>query len=259
MKKHLTAKSAFACFAVSVITTATPIPVLAAQPGDQYKNIIGAAGFCNGYDNYIVDWGGSWESWNVEGCQIGQGEGTLNLLIKQSSTGRRGLLSFELNGTNKFTGYYKTQTNANSKSFYSGTATLSFDKNGKAIGRWVASAGLWGGGSGPLEVRHKNSQRAAGMEGSGSSMSASDLLNLVSGIRQLSKELDATVQQGLISTLGPEGVKALATLSSSGASFSNTSENIADTEAARRKEEVERNNRFSAGWACVVANNCPTW
>lgn len=167
-----------------------------------FENIIGAALFCTNTKNYIVDWGGNWSAWNVTGCTIPKEKGAIVISMVNIESGREGRILLAPKGITSFSGEYKNQGNGFSP-YFTGAVYLEFSDNGRAVGNWRANEGLFGGGSGSLEIRPKNSQRMI-------NDAPNEMVNALAGLITTTAQFDKSMRDAL----GEKGMEDLKKLNS---------------------------------------------
>lgn len=103
---------------------------------------------------YILDWGPNFPDWVVIRCELSGGERNVELLIRETTSQRRGALKLEAIGAGYFQGIFVTEVSAGSESVYSGEVSLRFRDNGTATGSWRMPPFVLNiGPSGPLSLK----------------------------------------------------------------------------------------------------------
>jgi soluble cytochrome b562 len=118
--------------------------------------------FCSNHRTYVMDWGISWPSWFITGCEHNEAAASLTLAIQESTSSRKGRMLLRYSDDQSdYRGEWQTEQSTGLAAYYRGKAQLAFDHSslGNATGNWASEGFLGLPSGGPLTLRRSGASR----------------------------------------------------------------------------------------------------
>jgi soluble cytochrome b562 len=118
--------------------------------------------FCSNHRAYVMDWGISWPSWSITGCEHNEAAASLTLSIQETASSRRGRMVLRYSDDQSdYRGEWQTEQSTGLAAYYRGRAQLAFDHSnlGNATGNWASEGFLGLPSGGPLTLRRSGASR----------------------------------------------------------------------------------------------------